>query len=327
MNFRDRKLGAIPSPPDYRDYRLNEFIETKKEFPSYYLAPPFTKEEDIPIYDQGNSSMCVAFTGVLIAEQQRLHSADRHTRLSPCWIYGNRETGMYMGEGMVPREAWAQLCKDGVPHYNDLPYVGSFTNCFLEVTKNRENLKKQALNQKKLSYASITLKNEDEIKTAIMRCGFINISIAVYKDFYDVGKDGYLERASGSIYGYHSITCVGFFERNKKTYLIIANSWGKNWGKKGICYMPYNYKGIQEIWAITDMERRLLEADIPAMLIPPGHFVLPFRALFEAQDAEKIDWGRNEKGKVWGEAILPAGKRRRIYVEESSKDIAVEILE
>ena len=91
--------------------------------------------------------------------------------------------------------------------------------------------------------------------------------------------------------------------------------------------MPYDYTGIQEIWAITDMQRKVLEANIPSQVIPPGHFVIPFRGLFEAENAEQIDWGWDDNGKVFAEAILPPAKRRKIHVLEGSKDIVVETLE
>ncbi len=327
MDFKNRKLGVVPSPPDYRDYRLNQFVDTAKVFPDYYLVPPFKDEKDVPIYDQGYTSMCVAFTGALITEQQEYDETGKLIPMSPCWIYGNRSMEMYMGEGMVPREAWDKLCKDGVPYFDSLSYTGTFSECYTRVYSNKENLKKEALNQKKKSYVSVTLKNADEIRTAIMTCGAINVSLAVYKEFYDVGKDGFIEKATGSIYGYHSVTCIGFLEKNKKVYLIIANSWGKDWGNKGLCYIPYNYKAIQEIWAITDLQRKTIEMNIESQLLDPGHFVIPFRGLFEAEGAEKINWGRDEQGKVWGEAILPASKRRKVSVKQDSKDIIVEILE
>jgi len=327
MGFINRKLGVIPSPPDYRDYRLNQFIATKKEFPDYYLVPPFKTEKDIPIYDQGNTSMCVAFTGALITEQQEFDETGKFIRVSPGWIYGNRETGMNMGEGMVPREAWAMLCKDGVPYFDSLSFVGTFAECYGYVWQKREELKKEALNQQKKSYVAITRNNLEEILTAIIECGFINVSIAVYKDFYNVDKDGFLSPKTSGIYGYHSVTAVGFIKHDGKYYLIIANSWGKDWGKNGLCYMPYNYKGIQEIWAITDMQRKITEATTEAIVKHPGHFLIPYRGLFEAQNAEEINWWRNAEGKIEAEAILPPAKRRRIHVIEGSKDIVVETLE
>ncbi|WP_287568799.1 C1 family peptidase [Thermosipho sp. (in: thermotogales)] len=327
MNIQ-RPLGVIPSRPDYRDYRLNQFTDIEKTFPDYYLVPPYQNEEDIPVYDQGYTSMCVAFTGASITEQQEYLETSKFRRVSPGWIYGNRTSGMYLGEGMEPREAWAQLCKDGVPEYEDLPVIGSFTECYEAVYKNKDRLLKKAQNYKKLSYVAVNWKDADEIRTAIMKCGAINVCIAVYKDFDEVGKDGFLTSSTkGSIRGYHSLTCVGFFTKNNKVYLIILNSWGKEWGKNGLCYMPYDYRGIQEVWAITDMQRRVIEANIAPLIIPPGHFVIPFRGLFEAENAEQINWWYNEKRKIEAEAILPATKRRRIHVIEGEKDIIVEYLE
>jgi len=328
MSFENRPLGVIPSPPDFRDYRLNEFTDVYTVFPDYYLVPPYKSEEDIPIYDQGYTSMCVAFTGATITEQQEYHETGKFERVSPCWIYGNRASGMYMGEGMIPREAWDMLCREGVASFSDMPLLGTFGQCYTEVYINKDRLKKKAERNKKLSYVAVELKNMDEIRTAIMKCGAINVSIAVHKDFDEVGSDGFLtEFTKGSVRGYHSVTCVGFMEKKGILYLIIVNSWGKEYGKNGICYMPFNYRGIQEIWAITDMHRKVVEANIPAQVIPPGHFVIPFRGLFEAENAEEINWDWDENGKVYAEAILPSAKRRKIYVLEGSKDIIVEVLE
>ena len=88
--------------------------------------------------------------------------------------------------------------------------------------------------------------------------------------------------------------------------------------------MPFDYAGIKELWAITDLERRVIDAPVPAQIVPPGHFMLPFRGLFEAEGAEVINWHRNEKGKMEAEAILPPAGRRRVHVVEGSKDIVIE---
>jgi C1A family cysteine protease len=43
------------------------------------------------------------------------------------------------------------------------------------------------------------------------------------------------------------MTIVGWTE----THWIVLNSWGKNYGDKGFCYIPFDYP-IVEVWAITD---------------------------------------------------------------------------
>ena len=78
---------------------------------------------------------------------------------------------------------------------------------------------------------------------------------------------------------------------------------------------------------VDDPKNKTYKTIIPAQVIPPGHFVIPFRGLFEAENAEQIDWGWDDNGKVFAEAILPPAKRRKIHVLEGSKDIVVETLE
>ena len=43
------------------------------------------------------------------------------------------------------------------------------------------------------------------------------------------------------------MTLVGW----TKTHWILLNSWGKNWGKDGFCYLPFDYP-IQEAWGVID---------------------------------------------------------------------------
>jgi len=322
-DFSKRPCGVIPSPPDFRDYRLYEFTEIETELPDNYLVPPYEKESDIPVYDQGYTSMCVAFTGASIKEQQEYKEKGVPARMAPGWLYGNREAGMHMGEGMYPREAWEMLCKGGMPKFDEFPITGTFTKCYTEVLHRRNELSKKALENRTLSYVAIDRKSPAEIKTAILKTGFINVSIAVYDDF-DKADDYLKSTTKGTLRGHHSVTAVGWKRKNGIDYLIILNSWGKKWGKNGLCYMPFDYAGIKEIWAITDLKRRVVDAPVPAQIVPPGHFMLPFRGLFEAENAEAINWRRNEKGKMEAEAILPPAGRRRVHIVEGSTDIAVE---
>ncbi|WP_337040957.1 C1 family peptidase [Emticicia sp. 17c] len=40
-------------------------------------------------------------------------------------------------------------------------------------------------------------------------------------------------------HGWHAMLCVGYSDPDRM--FIVRNSWGKDWGDKGYCYIPYDY--------------------------------------------------------------------------------------
>lgn len=40
-------------------------------------------------------------------------------------------------------------------------------------------------------------------------------------------------------HGWHAMLCVGYLDKDQM--FIVRNSWGKAWGDKGYCYIPYKY--------------------------------------------------------------------------------------
>jgi len=58
-------------------------------------------------------------------------------------------------------------------------------------------------------------------------------------------------------HGWHAMLCVGYSDPDK--VFIIRNSWGKDWGDKGYCYIPYDYVINQDFnghdsWIIKSVE-------------------------------------------------------------------------
>lgn len=76
---------------------------------------------------------------------------------------------------------------------------------------------------------------------------------AIYDSFVNVDMMGVitLPKATDKPAGWHAMCAVGY----KPGYIIVRNSWGKNWGDNGYCYMPNDYfkesKGlVADVWAI-----------------------------------------------------------------------------
>ena len=82
-------LGAIPSPPDDRDYQLADELDTAATLP-----PSFRLKLLAPALNQGNTGRCVAFSGTGLRQQQERSDGDwpkGWPPLDPEWLYEHAE--------------------------------------------------------------------------------------------------------------------------------------------------------------------------------------------------------------------------------------------
>ena len=70
MSYRERQLGVIPSPQDYRDYKLNRVTLVKRTFPDQYTYPYLITQP----YDQKYWCLC-PFSLKAIKEMQEYKEA------------------------------------------------------------------------------------------------------------------------------------------------------------------------------------------------------------------------------------------------------------
>lgn len=66
-------------------------------------------------------------------------------------------------------------------------------------------------------------------------------------------------------HGWHAMLCVGYSDIDK--VFIVRNSWGKQWGDKGYCYIPYDYMmhddyNSHDSWIIKSVENLDYSFDI-----------------------------------------------------------------
>lgn len=247
MDFKDYPLGAIPSPKDDRDYQLTDLIvcAPNSALPSSYINPLVSK---IEILDQGASSECVACSLVYLRWLCEYNQSNNQKQFSPSYIYANRNSFGYMGEGMIVREALSQLKKFGTCFYEDFPGFYDIQTAISTYRQNKTNLDEIAQPFRISSYYS--LQGINSIKNGVMKIGGISANFPVYECLYypDLeNKIRYDETSKGSLIGYHEMTIVGWTE----THWIVLNSWGKYYGDNGICYIPFDYP-IVEAWAIID---------------------------------------------------------------------------
>ncbi len=94
--------------------------------------------------------------------------------------------------------------------------------------------------------------------------------MAVYQDFFNyVG--GVYRHTTGSLAGYHAISCVGYSEADN--CWICKNSWGTDWGEAGWFKIGYGECGIDTefaMYGVTDVTPPGTEPPPPPPPPPPN---------------------------------------------------------
>jgi C1A family cysteine protease len=189
----------------------------------------YITQERTQIYNQGNSSTCVAYSIKTIIEMQTGEKVNYRD------IYNLRnkgQTGMYIDD---------TLCKLGI-EYSKLTANTDYIEC---------SVKKGKIVNKKTLYKSInTEKNVKKVQQALTDRDSVIIDIQMDKSIYNVRKNGILNKYNRLKNEYHAMVIIGWKTIDDKEYWIVQNSWGKHWGDSGICYVPFDYPLIRNYYTI-----------------------------------------------------------------------------
>lgn len=230
--------GYIPSPQDDRDYTIDMVMGADEE----ELPASYRTEGNVPVLNQGSISSCVAHAiAVAMAYGECKLNKDKFNDYSRGFIYGNRRPLDSQSEGMIIRQALKQVNHDGDCLYSIFPHNGNYKSMKAKIEENKEKYMKAAEPYKIANY--FRLYNEKEIKRVIMKQGAVIIGMTTFNTF---GTHIQIPDKNATKRGGHAMCCVGWNEEG----WIIQNSWGKGWGDKGFCYLPYDYP-VEEWWGVT----------------------------------------------------------------------------
>ena len=234
-------LGCLPFEEDDRDYKFKDLISCVGQYPEEYI--PILHSARL---NQGLTSMCTAFALATSRYMFELHDSNNNKMFSPGYIYGNRDTLDYKGEGMMIRQALKTLQKYGVCYLTSFNKIGSYVDCKTEYESKKDEYNSEAYPYRISSYWGIG--SDNEIKQSIITNGFAIVSYNVYDNWYNVGTDGKIANNYGKNYGAHCVLLVGWTKNNE---WIVLNSWGRSWGDNGLGYIPMSiYKN--EAWCVLD---------------------------------------------------------------------------
>jgi len=213
-------LGALQSPPDERDYQLA--LDASLSLPA-----TFTVKQLAPVYDQGNTPQCVAYSAA--GEQQSFDLADQgHTYLWDFGYFFHRIGGT--SNGAVIRNAFQQRLTYGYP----LRPAGSGNS--------------HAAHRIAAYYA--VNRTQASVKTALVQYGTLVLGTPWFNSWFEPSAGGALLPADYQVGG-HAITVVGY----DSVGLWLRNSWGADWGKGGECRMSWSQFAAcaWEVWKAVDV--------------------------------------------------------------------------
>lgn len=232
-------LGAIFSPTDVRDYVLKSTSETE--------LPEVFELNMVRIKDQGSVGSCVAHALAEVVEYYNSVQIDNIDIMSTGYIYGNRNGSLHKDSGMIVRDALKNLQKYGDVPKNNFRENVEVPEAIELFDKRFENLRDKGTPFRISSYAKIKSTDVETIKKSIFAGNPVVMAMNWYKDMKVV--DGILtstfEKANQS--GGHCMVIYGWAAEGWK----VQNSWGRYWGTKGTCIIPYDIS-LSEVWTITD---------------------------------------------------------------------------
>lgn len=232
MNFINE---VVRSTFDARDYTIN----ADTNLPTEYSCPA-----KVPVKNQGTKPTCVAHAAASLVEYHHKRQHDNNYRaFSTEFIYGTRDIGYYVGDGMMIRNALNTIRKYGVPFKTDCPGNNDVKEAMENINEKVDHYRELAYPHRVSTYYRCY--TNDDIKTALVKHGPVLVSMNTYKGATIV-NDTYTYDPKAE-FGRHCVMVYGYDERG----WLIQNSWGTFYAGDGRFVMPFDYK-FNEAWGITD---------------------------------------------------------------------------
>lgn len=255
----ERKYQLRKQTHDPLDYKFEDIAKTGK-------MPAFADLRDLmpEIFDQGQLGSCTANSTT--AYDMYLHGNKIElSRLFQYFMTRKIENTIYEDSGASNRDAVKSVAKNGICEERYWIYdINKFT-----LTPTNEAVSNAQM-YKSVTYHSV--KGLTQIKQAIALHKLpVVLGMEVFESFEgeDIAKDGIMimPKEGENNLGGHSTLVVGYVDNIKdlpekyaklfqgiktKGFLIVRNSWGKDWGDKGYFYMPYEYitKHTFDLWTM-----------------------------------------------------------------------------
>lgn len=199
-----------------------------------------------PAGNQGRQNSCVAWA-VAYAYKSYQERKEENTNyltngqvnlnvvFSPAFIYNQINNGMDGGSFFT--DALNVLSQQGAVKWADMPY-----NDTDYLTRPTATQRDRARNYRIDFWRRVNIYDQKEIKAQLVAGFPVIIGAMVDREFFDRGKNlagqDYIWREAGNNQpGGHAMLVAGFDDA--KGAFKVLNSWGKDWGRDGYCWITY----------------------------------------------------------------------------------------
>lgn len=248
--------GYLRDVHDDRDFKIKFSTPLSIDYPDIVDLRRFSPI----VFDQQSLNSCTASAVALIYDwiHNRIYNNDMNSRAfipSRLFLYYNTRVisnNNYKDSGSSIRDTIKTIATIGICPESLWPYKINKFNvkphgaCYVSAKFN-----------KTVQYLRVNQTSDQIERCLAISKNPIVFGINIYDSWYDnkdLRKSGriHMPLPNEKLIGGHAMVIVGFNKKDK--YFIVQNSWGKSWGDKGFCYIPYDYildrKYAWDFWVI-----------------------------------------------------------------------------
>ncbi len=280
-------MGWLPDYPDFRDYTVEQSelplklkrLGEKNSVKSMIQKLGLGKSEEVslpgsvdlttgcsPIENQGNIGSCTAHAGIGIMEYCERRAFGKHIDASRLFLYKvTRNLLHWTGDtGAYLRTTMAAMAIFGVPpeeywEYNTSDFDKEPSAFCYSFAQSYQSLQYVRLDPFNTPPALLLARIKGFLAAGLPTMFGFTVFSSIQQAEGDDGKIPFPCQGEKALGG-HAIAAVGYDDKlkiknnicGKETTgaLLIRNSWGTDWGKKGYGWLPYEFvsKGLAIDW-------------------------------------------------------------------------------
>lgn len=242
MSREQRKFGWVRDIPDRRDLR----VKMSKEEMRGVSLPSWVNLWTPPIRNQASTSSCTGFASSSLYHYMLKFLNKQAFSPSPLFNYWfgrhvRRAGWENEDEGAMPRDVMQTMISNGVVPEEDWPFS---ENPKVINQRPPQTILAKAKQNKVIEGRYVRMLANDNLfhlKNSLAQGLPFLVGVDVYSSFMDTGSDGRvpMPQTNETFEGGHLLYCNSY--RNDIGCFGCPNSWGLEWGDKGVAWIPYPY--------------------------------------------------------------------------------------